>query len=30
MYRIRPGRVVEGSLIGVALILTAVLAGRGS
>ena len=27
MYRIRPGRVVEGSLIGVALILVAVLAG---
>src|SRR5207245_7876656 len=27
MYRIRPGRVVEGSLIGVALILAAVLAG---
>jgi carbon starvation protein len=27
MYRIRPGRVVEGSLIGVALILTAVLLG---
>ena len=27
MYRIRPGRVVEGSLIGVALILLAVLAG---
>ncbi|HZE19828.1 MAG TPA: carbon starvation CstA family protein, partial [Candidatus Angelobacter sp.] len=27
MYRLRPGRVVEGSLIGVALILAAVLAG---
>ncbi len=27
MYRIRPGRVVEGSLIGVALILAAVIAG---
>src|SRR2546428_2027628 len=27
MYRIRPGRVVEGSLIGVALILLAVFAG---
>jgi len=27
MYKIRPGRVVEGSLIGVALILTAVLLG---
>ena len=27
MYRIRPGRVVEGSLIGVALILAAVLLG---
>ena len=27
MYRIRPGRVEEGSLIGVALILTAVIAG---
>jgi len=27
MYRIRPGRVVEGSLIGVAIILAAVLAG---
>ena len=27
MYRIRPGRVVEGSLIGVTLILAAVLAG---
>jgi len=27
MYRIRPGRVVEGSLIGVALILVAVFAG---
>jgi carbon starvation protein len=27
MYRLRPGRVVEGSLIGVALILVAVLAG---
>jgi len=27
MYRIRPGRVVEGSLIGVVLILGAVLAG---
>jgi carbon starvation protein len=27
MYRLRPGRVVEGSLIGVALILLAVLAG---
>jgi carbon starvation protein len=27
MYRIRPGRVVEGSLIGVAIVLGAVLAG---
>ena len=27
MYRLRPGRVVEGSLIGVALILAAVIAG---
>ena len=27
MYRIRPGRVVEGSLIGVVLILAAVIAG---
>jgi carbon starvation protein len=27
MYRIRPGRVVEGSLIGVAIILAAVFAG---
>jgi carbon starvation protein len=27
MYRLRPGRVVEGSLIGVALILGAVIAG---
>jgi carbon starvation protein len=27
MYKIRPGRVVEGSLIGVAIILAAVLAG---
>ena len=27
MYRIRPGRVVEGSLIGVAIVLAAVLAG---
>ncbi|HXF59460.1 MAG TPA: carbon starvation protein A [Candidatus Saccharimonadales bacterium] len=27
MYKLRPGRVVEGSLIGVALILAAVLAG---
>jgi carbon starvation protein len=27
MYRIRPGRVVEGSLIGVALVLVAVLLG---